>query len=107
MKKKYEKLVRDNIPEIIQKEGKVCSTRTLDETEYLTALNTKLQEEVVEYLNSHDIIELADIEEVIYAILKTKKYSISKFQNIRKEKAHKNGVFNKKIFLEYVDDGNE
>ena len=48
--------------------------------------------------------ELADIQEVIYAILKFKKVSFSDFEKIRSEKVAKRGAFDKKIFLENVDE---
>ncbi len=32
---KYNKLVRDKIPEIIERDNKTCSTRILDEERYL------------------------------------------------------------------------
>lgn len=46
----YQKLVRDNIPAIIEKNGETCVTRKLTDKEYETALAEKLQEEVKELL---------------------------------------------------------
>jgi len=74
----YNKLVRDNIPEIMIKNGAKPVTRILTEEEYLKELNKKLLEEVNEYLESGSIEELADIEEVIIAILNAKKTSKEK-----------------------------
>lgn len=44
----YQKLVRDNIPAIIEKNGETCVTRKLTDKEYEDALANKLQEEVAE-----------------------------------------------------------
>jgi len=98
----YNKLVRDKIPEIISSNTGVATTRILDNTEYLQELNKKLLEELQEYLADNNIEELADIVEVIYAILDYKKTSIEEFEQIRKSKANKRGAFSKKIFLEKV-----
>lgn len=49
MRKVYNKLVRDNIPDIIENSGKKCVTRILMEEDYIEALEVKLQEEVNEY----------------------------------------------------------
>lgn len=46
----YQKLVRDNIPAIIEKNGETCVTRKLTDKEYEDALAEKLQEEVKELL---------------------------------------------------------
>lgn len=40
----YQKLVRDNIPAIIEKNGETCVTRKLTDKEYEDALAEKLQE---------------------------------------------------------------
>ena len=96
----YNKLVRDNIPEIMVQNGASPVTRILNDDEYLEELNRKLQEEVLEYLNSGDIEELADIEEVLLAILEIKNISKDMFENIRTQKVLKRGSFKKKIFLE-------
>ena len=45
MKKVYKKLVRDRIPEIIEKKGSVPEIRILSPDEYLHELKNKFQEE--------------------------------------------------------------
>ena len=73
MKITYNKLVRDKIPDIINaQKGTSCETRILDDSEYLQHLNTKLQEELTEYLESGNVEELADLEEVLRAVLDAK-----------------------------------
>ena len=79
--------------------------KVLDDEEYLSFLNTKLQEEMKEYLESGEVEELADLEEVLRAILDVKKVSYEDFEKIRLDKVSKRGAFKKKIFLESVDDG--
>ncbi len=104
----YNKLVRDKIPEIIaQDKGKACITRILNDDEYSDSLNIKLREELKEYLESGEVEELADLEEVLRAILDVKKVSYDEFEKIRKSKADKRGAFRKKIFLESVTDEEE
>ena len=101
--KTYNKLVRDNIPQIIEQSGKTCKIRVLSDDEYLSQLNAKLGEEFAEYLQSGEVEELADIVEVALAIARAKGVTTEKFDEIRLEKAHKNGAFDKKLFLEWVD----
>lgn len=77
----YNELVRDKIPEIIAEDnGKTCVTRIMEDDEYLKALNTKMQEELKEYLESGDVEELADLEEVSRAILYFKYVSCREFE---------------------------
>lgn len=100
--KKFNKLVRDKIPEIIENDDKKPIIRTLSDQEYLMELNKKLQEEVNEYLEDNNIEELADIIEVVYGILYAKNIDLLEFEKIRKEKVEKRGAFKKKLFLENV-----
>ena len=105
MIKTYNKLVRDKIPEIIEsKPNKKCKTKILTDDEYLLALNKKLQEELKEYLESGEVEELADLQEVLLAILKVKNVSLEEFESIRLAKVDKRGAFDSKIFLEEVDE---
>ena len=96
---KYNKLVRDKIPEIIEKDGKTCRTAILSDEEYLSMLNSKLDEELMEYHSDDNLEELADLMEVIYAIAKAKGYSENDLDEIRKAKALKRGAFDNKILL--------
>lgn len=101
----YNKLVRDKIPEIIKSNGaKTINIRILKDKEYLDSLNTKLVEELNEYLSSGEIEELADLEEVLRAILDAKNTTYSEFEKIRQNKVNKRGAFKDKIFLESVDE---
>lgn len=108
MKKFYNKLVRDNIPKIIMSNGSTnVEWKALNDEEFLECLNTKLQEELKEYLESGDIEELADLEEVLRAILNVKKITYDEFEKIRITKTQKRGGFYKKIFLESVEEDNQ
>lgn len=101
----YNKLVRDKIPDIIKADkGCSCKIRTLEDEEYLEELNIKMQEELKEYLDSGDVEELADLEEVIRAILDVKKVSYEEFEKIRLKKVEKRGAFKDKIFLIEADE---
>ena len=100
----YNKLVRDKIPEIIEKAGKTAYTHILSEEEYMTELDKKLGEEFAEYKADKSIEELADMLEVMYAIAKAKGWSVSELKAVRREKSEKRGAFERRIFLERVDD---
>ncbi len=78
MRQEYNKLVRDRIPEIIRKSGIQCQTVTLSEIEYRQALRQKLIEEAQEAATANNadlVIEIADLLEVVDALLKS--YGIS------------------------------
>lgn len=101
----YNKLVRDKIPEEINNEiGRKCKYRVLDDEEYLKELNRKVLEEANEFIEDNSIEELGDLMEVINTIMRLKGYSIEEVKKVMKEKEYKKGVFNDKIFLEYVDE---
>ncbi len=102
--KVFNKLVRDKIPDKIKGNGETCNIRILDKEEYLEALNTKIQEELKEYLESGEVEELADLEEVLRAILDAKGVSYDQFENIRLNKVEKRGAFKQRIFLESTDE---
>lgn len=100
--KTYNKLVRDKIPEIIEKDNRKCSVRILDDEEYIKAIDAKLDEELAEYNKDQNLEELADILEVIYAAAEARGYTIDELERLREEKAEKRGRFKKRLFLENV-----
>lgn len=99
---KYNKLVRDKIPEIIRASGKECDTMILSDAEYLKMIDAKLDEELEEYHKDQNLEELGDLVEVIYAAVKARGYEIEDLEKCRVEKAEKRGAFEKKIFLKEV-----
>ncbi len=99
---KYNKLVRDRIPEIIKASGKACVTEFLSDNEYLRMIDAKLDEELVEYHKEQNVEELADLLEVIYAAAKARGYTLEQLEIVRAEKASKRGTFEKKILLKEV-----
>ena len=99
----FNKLVRDRIPEIICKNGESPVICFLDDEAYERELNKKLQEEIGEYLTDGSIEELADIEEVLRALVEFKGVSYEDFDKIRMEKMEKRGAFKYRIFLQSVE----
>ena len=106
MEQIYNKLVRDNIPDIIKKNGGEPYIRTLDDFEYKKELEKKLYEEYNEVLNASNkeekIEELADMLEIISALAKVEGKSLEDVISCAKQKSIKRGAFDNKIFLEKV-----
>ena len=100
--KTYNKLVRDNIPAIIEASGATCETEILNDADYLTMLDRKLEEELAEYRQDRTVEELADLLEVIYACAAARGYDPAELDDIRAKKAARRGGFEKKILLKTV-----
>lgn len=100
--KRYSKLVRDHIPEIIAAAGNSCTTEILSEQDYLKMLDAKLDEELAEYHRDQNIEELADLMEVIHAAAIARGYTLEDLERVRTEKAAKRGGFEKRILLKEV-----
>lgn len=99
MKRKFNKLVRDNIPEIITSEGRKVTIQILDDYDYQVELTKKLVEEAQEYSKSGYPEELADILEVIYSLAKLHNINLEKLEDLRFQKSRKCGGFAKRVFL--------
>lgn len=96
---RYDKLVRDKIPEIIEDDGKEYKMEVMDDEEYKEYLKDKLLEETEEYLRSGEVDELADVFEVVKSIAEDEGLGIADLEEMRKEKAKERGRFKKKIKL--------
>ncbi len=104
----HNKLVRDLIPEIIEKTGKKFSTSILEEEDYKEELIAKILEELDEYLYAESdeeaLEELADLLEVIYALSYCHGSTAENLEDIRKEKTKNRGGFKERIYLIEVED---
>ena len=97
---KYNKLVRDKIPEVIRSKGGTPVIRVAGRDEYWQKLKEKLDEEIKEFQEAENIEELADIAEVLDAIIVYKKFSRRRLQTVKDKKAAERGKFKKMIILE-------
>ena len=105
MERVYNKLVRDNIPDIIRANGETPVTSILNDSDYKKALEDKLYEEYDEVINSEGsdrCEELADMIEVIRSLANLENKSLDDIVTLAGEKRSKRGGFDKKIFLERV-----
>ena len=96
---RYNKAIRDKIPEIIEKDGYTCNVETLSDEKFLVEIEKKLSEEVVEYQKDRKPEELADILEVVYRIAKLRGISKEQLEKIRLDKVEKRGAFENNLFL--------
>ncbi len=99
---KYNKLVRDKIPERIKSKGKVPITYIANDELYWEKLKEKLKEEVDEFLEDNNEEELADILEVMHAIYDFKNIDKEKLEDIRNKKAEERGKFKERIILDEI-----
>ena len=126
----HNKLVRDRIPNIIIGKGLSFKAHKLDNVEFENELSNKLIEEAnevaerVQWLNhkcgqepvsneelKYDLEgiteELADVLEVYINLVKSLKIKTADIEKAADLKRVKNGGFEDKIFLEWVEDANE
>ena len=94
---KYNKLVRDKIPEYLDSKGISYEKRIANQEEYKNELIKKLNEEIKEFIEAKNIEELADILEVIEALKKLPEFS--NVEEIKLKKFKEKGGFEKKIIL--------
>ncbi|MBT4165651.1 nucleoside triphosphate pyrophosphohydrolase [archaeon] len=100
---KYNKLIRDKIPEIIKQDNKIPIIHIAENQEYWTKLKEKLIEETNEFINEPTQEELADILEVIDAICDFKHFNKQNLIHTKHQKAIKRGKFQKRIILDEVE----
>ena len=106
---KYDKLIRDKIPEIIRKNNAHASTYVItDQEELKSRLIKKLHEEMNEYMESQDPEELADIMEVIKALAENiHNISYEQLEQVRNNKEQERGGFDKGLVLTEVQELDE
>ena len=102
----YNKLVRDNIPEIIKANGEEPIVEILNDTRYKEELEKKLFEECNEVsaaTGEDRLEEIADLMEVLISLVALENKTLDDVNVIREEKKNKRGGFTKKIFLKGVN----
>ena len=109
MKKSIDKLVRDNIPDIIKSEGLIPIIHYLNNEDFENELFYKLREEtneVIEARFNHKeaIKELADVYEVMLSLARLMGYSINDIINEAEIKRELKGGFSERIYLASINE---
>jgi predicted house-cleaning noncanonical NTP pyrophosphatase (MazG superfamily) len=103
----YRKLVRDGVPEQLEKAGNTFEVETLNQDRYIMELRKKLHEEVGEYEEAGNPEEaqqtLADILEVIHVLADVHDTTMEEIENLRMERRDKYGSYHEKQFLIHVN----
>ncbi|MEA4909869.1 MAG: nucleoside triphosphate pyrophosphohydrolase [Anaerolineaceae bacterium] len=102
MRIEYNKLIRDRIPEIIARSGKTCVVVPLSPEEYTLALADKLVEEAGEARaagGQHLLTELADLAEVLDALLDLHGWSQEDLRRVQAERRQARGAFDQRLKL--------
>lgn len=97
---KYDKLVRDKIPEYIRGKGGDPKSHVAETEEYWRKLKEKLLEEANELVEAENIEEYADVLEVLEAIRDFKQFSEQEIIEVKNKKAEERGKFAERIILE-------
>ncbi len=102
MHQEYNKLVRDRIPEIIYQAGNHCEVVTMSQEEFRKALREKLLEEAREAATASPknlVSELADLQEVIDALLVVEGIEPEAVIEEQKRKRIERGGFDQRLRL--------
>jgi predicted house-cleaning noncanonical NTP pyrophosphatase (MazG superfamily) len=104
----YNKLVRDNIPDVIRAKGSQCEVRTLEPAEYERELLKKVEEEATAFpgLTSKEDLtkELADLVDVLHEVKKVFGITDDEVQAAQEAALAKKGGFEKRVFLVWSSD---
>ena len=100
----YDKLVRDKIPQILEEKNKNFVAYKAADDDYFPYLKRKLIEEVDEFVESPSLKELADVQEVLNAILKDMDYVQADLRRERALKIEERGAFDDRWILAEVKD---
>jgi predicted house-cleaning noncanonical NTP pyrophosphatase (MazG superfamily) len=96
--------VRDRIPELISRDGKVAITQTLSGASMIGALREKLKEECDEVNSAVEAADLAkelsDVLEVVYALADLHGLTREHLEEIREQRALERGAFRQRVWLE-------
>ena len=107
--KRYEfnKLIRNKLPKKMIEEGVIINGLELDHEQYVLKLKEKLLEEALEVQEASDTenikIEVADVLEVVKALMKAYDITETEIEEARLLKASVNGVFDSNCFINYIE----
>lgn len=107
MRETYDKLVRDDIPDLIRADGETPETDRVSGEQYRARLHEKLDEEVAEFHDDPSPEELADVRAVLDALQSAESIAEQDVRDARERKRKERGAFADGIVLHAVRSANE
>ena len=104
MMRKYDKIVRDRIPEVIEAARQHAIYELVDRETALEGLKRKLSEELAEYLESGSLEELADLLEVMHGVAYHSGVSWQELEAVMLAKRAERGGFERGVRLLEVNE---
>jgi predicted house-cleaning noncanonical NTP pyrophosphatase (MazG superfamily) len=107
MLRECQKLVRDRIPELLDKEGIAYESSTLSNDAFRPALYEKLLEEAEEVAGASPaerLKELADVWEVLETIARSSGFTLEQVRAVQQERREARGGFEKRILLHWFEE---
>lgn len=98
------KLVRDNILHILDDKGVTYTSHIADDAEYEAALFAKILEEATELADDKNLEEVADLSEVLTALMIHKGWTAAELEKVQRQKRIARGAFKERIILETSND---
>lgn len=99
---KYHKLVRNRIPEMIEKDGSICRWQHIPNDQFTPLLEEKAIEVLTDFRVSHSPEKLADLLEVLHSIGAAHGWDWSELETLRVQKAAEYGDFSGQILLKEI-----
>jgi len=103
----YDKLIRDRIPEIMDRAGVPYVIDTMDDDDFRAALRAKLVEEAQEAAEAESdaelIKELGDVLEVVAALTAAAGLDAEEIESVRARRREERGGFERRIRLVRTD----
>jgi len=104
---KFDKLIRDKILDMMHSTGYIVHDKKLTGKELIEALKNKLLEEAHEVVQAKSVEELkeelADLQEVVSALVSACKLDSAEIEKIRVAKKQKKGGFSEGIYVSSID----
>lgn len=99
---KFEMLVRDHVPTLIEKSGRSVVAKRANPEEIQELLHFKLHESLNQYENTQDILDLIKCLEVIDAIAKAQGIDSDQVLKIKEAMRNEKGGFEEMLVLKEI-----
>lgn len=106
MRMRYDRLVRDRIPEIIRQKGLLCESVEMEEQEYHERLREKIIEEAHEVVSASptDLVEeLGDLYETIESLMAIHQINPDTVADAQAQKRQERGGFRGRVKLLWIE----